>query len=143
VTAIGIQSEGIVVSNKKILIADDDQQVLRLMAMVLKGQGHDVVTAVDGYQALQFTLEQRPNLLILDVNMPAGDGLSVQQRIQNNAVICMTPVIYVTGDRSPRVASSIKRLGGIGILHKPFSSAELLEIVKNALSENAMVKSPA
>ncbi len=96
---------------KKILIADDDRQILRLLAMCLRKEGYEVVTAVDGYQALQFALDHRPDLLLLDVNMPAGDGLSVQERLRNNAVMCVTPVIYLTGERHERVASTAKKQG--------------------------------
>lgn len=121
----------------KILIADDDRQVLQLLSMSLRRAGYEVVNAVDGYQAVQFAHDHRPDLLILDVNMPAGNGLSVQQRLHKISACCATPVIYLTGDRSERVVANAKKLGAFAVLHKPFETAFLLETVRAALGEAA------
>lgn len=124
---------------RKILIADDDRQVLRLVSICLRKEGYDVVAAVDGYQALQFALDQRPDLLILDINMPAGDGMSVQERLRNNAAMCVTPVIYLTGDRQERITTNAKKQGGFAVLHKPFETVQLMQTVRAALGESVAV----
>ena len=117
----------------KILVADDDRQVQRLVSMTLTRAGYEVINALDGYQAVQLTTEKHPDVLILDVHMPAGTGVSVQERIQNIGAHCATPIIYLTGDKSERVRLLAKRLGAFALIHKPFDGAELLKIVAAAL----------
>lgn len=128
---------------KKILIADDDRRILQLLSMSLRKEGYEVVNAVDAYQAIQFAHEHRPDLCILDVNMPAGDGLSVQERLQKIAALCTTPVIYLTGDRSERVAATAKKLGAVAVLHKPFETEQLLQTVRAALGEETTLQAAA
>jgi DNA-binding response OmpR family regulator len=118
---------------KKILIAEDDKKVQRLLSMVLAKEGYYVINAADGYQAMDFASAHIPDLLILDVHMPAGGGISVQERLQNLGVLCAKPIIYLTGDHSDAVKSEIERLGAFALMYKPFDSAKLVETVRAAL----------
>ena len=65
-----------------ILIADDDERVVKVLMLRLGKLGFNIVTASDGYSALALASECKPNLLLLDINMPAGDGFSVQERMK-------------------------------------------------------------
>jgi DNA-binding response OmpR family regulator len=76
-----------------ILIADDDPQLLRLMARNLQFEGYDVLTAADGRAALELAEAKRPDLVLLDVMMPKMDGFTVSQRIREFSNI---PIIIVT-----------------------------------------------
>src|SRR5690242_8215322 len=106
-------------ADSKILIADDDRELVKLLAMSLKKAGYEVVIAMDGCQAVDFAHKHEPDLLILDVNMPAGSGMSVQERIGKVGALCAAPIIYLTGDKSDRVVQEAAKLGAFRILYKP------------------------
>ena len=116
-----------------ILIADDDHDLLRAVSIRLKSAGYEVVTALDSYQAVQFANEHRPDLVILDINMPAGDGFTVQERLRNIGELATTPVIYLTGDTSELTKELARRTGAYALLHKPFDDPPRL--AREAASE--------
>ena len=88
--------------------------------------------ATDGYGGLERAKRESPDLLILDIHIPAGDGISIQERLQG---MCgpWPPVIYLTGDKSIRAEIGVKRLGAFAVVYKPFDYSKLLEIVKRAI----------
>jgi len=92
----------------KILVADDDRRLLESLTVRLENAGFEVRCAEDGYQAVQMANRWRPDVAILDINMPAGDGFSVHERIKTlrGGVLEGVPIIYLTGERSPRVTRS-------------------------------------
>ena len=81
----------------RILIADDDPSLLDSLSIRLTAEGYEVFRAQDGYQALAFARTHMPDLLLLDISMPAGDGFSVHERLKKFAMMRQTPIIYVTG----------------------------------------------
>ncbi len=118
--------------SKRILIVDDDASLLVAMSTRLGAAGYEVTQAQDAVQAVRFAREQRPDLLVLDVNLPAGDGFTVLERIREIPEMDQTPVIYITGDRSVGVSAGVAEVGAIAILYKPFETAQLLESVAHA-----------
>jgi len=116
-----------------ILLADDDQDFLRIEAKFLMHAGYSIIFARDAYQALHSAITQTPNLMILDVHMPAGEGFSVQERILSTPALRETPVIYLTGERSDEVKAAAKVLGAHAVIYKPFDFDELLNEIKKAL----------
>jgi CheY-like chemotaxis protein len=120
---------------QKILIADDDRAALKLLKMSLKSAGYSVIVAVDAHQAMNRAAEEQPDLCILDVHMPAGGGLSVQQRIEHIPSLCATPIIYLTGDKSPQVEDDAENLGAFAVHYKPLDTDRVLQSVRRALIE--------
>jgi len=84
-------------SSKKILIADDDRDLVRVLQMRCRQLGVDVITAHDAMTALTLIHEQRPDLVCLDVSMPAGSGLSVCEMLASDEDLASTAVIMLTG----------------------------------------------
>jgi two-component system nitrogen regulation response regulator NtrX len=120
---------------KKILIADDDRATLQLLSRVLGRSGYEVISAMDAYYAVSFAREHTPDLIILDIHMPAGSGISVQERIRNVGTLSWKPVIYVTGDMSDAVKKGAEKAGAFAVIYKPLDIAKLLKTVQAALSE--------
>ena len=118
---------------KRILLADDDDALLLVMQTRLEAEGFEVVTAQDGYQALAMTLTAKPDLLVLDINMPAGSGFSVSDRLTKIAGMADTPVIFITGETPDTIRHDAIAHGVTSVLHKPFRGGELLEAVRSAL----------
>ena len=117
----------------KILIIDDDPNLLESLSLRLRHEGYDVIVATDGRLGLERAMKESPDLLVLDIHMPGGDGYSVQEGLQK-----MTgpwpPVIYLTGDSSLRAGLSAKKLGPAAVIRKPFDKDHFLEIVRRALA---------
>lgn len=124
-------------THKKILIADDNRGFLNALTIRLEATGYEVIASQDSYQALQFARENRPDLLLLDINMPAGDGFTVQERLKNIPELATIPVIYITGDTSEQTTSNARMHGAIAVFHKPFELETLLTVIEKALKLSA------
>lgn len=128
-------------NDKTILIADDDAGLLRALSVRLESAGYHVVGALDAVQAVSVARRSAPSLLILDVNMPAGDGFTIHERIQSIDPLRGVPVIYLTGERSSRTTGGAKDMGARAILYKPVDTDHLLTAVAEALgSTSSMTK---
>ena len=116
-----------------ILIADDDTRMLTLMRVRLEAQGFNVIAAHDGYQAVDMARHHEPDVIITDVQMPAGSGFTVQERIDKIEEIAGTPIIYVTGADPDSVDAQALAMGAYTVLHKPFTASALVDSVLGAL----------
>ena len=121
----------------RILIADDDQALLEAMKIRLEQCNAEVATATDGYSTLAKAQQFLPDLVITDVNMPAGDGFSVHERLNAIEGLKGVPVIYLTGDRSERLDSFAYKLGAFEVFHKPVDFKLLSASVYKALRGKA------
>ncbi len=122
---------------RTILIADDDAPFTSALSTRLSKQGYKVVVAHDGYMALDAALKNKPDLLILDINMPAGNGFSVLERLRNREdnAVSQTPLIIISGENTPNLRATAHRYGAFTFLGKPFESALLVKSVRQALGE--------
>lgn len=111
----------------KILIADDELRLRKVVALHLKKAGFDVLEAGNGRQALDIAREKKPDLIVLDVMMPEMTGLEACAAIKADAELGSTPVILLTAMAE---ASDIEKGSNVGAdfyLTKPFSPKELIE----------------
>jgi DNA-binding response OmpR family regulator len=113
-----------------IVAADDDPQLLRLVARNLQLDGYDVVAAVDGQDALDAISTHTPDLVLLDVMMPRMDGFTVTQRVREFSAV---PIIIVTARGQDQDKIRGLDLGADDYLTKPFSVDELLARVRAVL----------
>ena len=98
----------------KILVVDDDPDLVRAMRLRLRANNYDVTTASDGYGAIASAQKERPALIILDLGLPVGDGFVVLDRLQNSDTLSGVPVIVLSargpsGERGAR--SEGRRIG--------------------------------
>jgi two-component system phosphate regulon response regulator PhoB len=123
------------VSEKKILIIDDDAFIRRPLEFILREEGFLPVTAVDGEDGLAKLEGGPPDLIFLDVMMPGMDGFAVCRRVRTDPRFSSIPVIMLTakgqeGDRDRGLAA-----GATEFISKPYSPSELLRRVREILSE--------
>ncbi len=111
---------------KKILVADDEPDILRTISIMLEGEGYDVITATNGEDAVHKARSDNPDLIILDIMMPQMDGLEAQGRLKNDASTSNIPVIFLTAKSSMPDKIKGLRLGVDDYITKPFDSDELL-----------------
>ena len=107
------------------LVADDTDSIRSLFQKLLTADGHEVITAEDGLEALETVAEQRPDVILLDVGMPGLDGIEVCRRLKNNPATHLTPIVLVTGLSD--LADRIKGIeaGADDFLSKPVHPHEL------------------
>jgi DNA-binding response OmpR family regulator len=118
---------------KTVLIADDDLDLLTALSVRLKKEGFDVIVTADGYQAFTYTSNLKPDAVILDINMPCGDGFSVHQRLRDNMLLLSIPIIYLTGEKSARVHTLAAKMNAYAVILKPFDTEELMTTVRKAV----------
>lgn len=114
---------------RKILACDDEAAILRLVRSNLEHAGYQVVTASDGREALRQVERERPDLVILDVMMPHGDGFGVLQEIRRRPDTRDLPVMLLTAKYSDADALRGWQEGADSFLTKPFNPEELLTFV--------------
>src|SRR6202011_5199858 len=123
------------VSQKTILIVDDDPDVRLGLHVRLKANHYDVIFAADGMASIAEARKHLPDLIILDLGLPAGDGFSVMERLKANDTLSLIPVIVVSArDRNANVDRALKA-GAKAFLQKPVTNAELLAVIRQALGE--------
>ena len=118
----------------RILVVDDEPALLRLMEFVLAKQGHTMLTATNGEDALNMVRSQRPDLVVLDIMMPKLDGYQVAEAIRADDDLKHTPIIMLSAkaqeeDIERGVAAGVDRY-----VTKPFSPDELSTIVSGYLA---------
>jgi DNA-binding response OmpR family regulator len=117
-----------------VLVADDDADILRFVEINLRLEGFEVVTARDGPDALAKAVAVRPDLILLDVQMPGIDGYTICARIRANAGLAAVPVIIVTANYGTAEVEAARRVGADDFLVKPFLPATLLDMAKAMMS---------
>jgi two-component system cell cycle response regulator len=117
----------------KILIADDSRFQRELLASFLSSSDFEPVFAGDALQAWMAALRSSPQLILLDINMPAGTGLEVLKRLKMSIKTQHIPVIVVSSEEDPATESMALSLGAIVFLHKPVEQEQLCAAVNLAL----------
>ncbi|MDI6740980.1 MAG: response regulator [Candidatus Edwardsbacteria bacterium] len=116
-------------ANYKILIADDEANIVKIMEFELKKNGYDVLTAFDGEEALWVAERDHPNLIISDIMMPKMDGYELCRRIKANPDLRATPFIFLTAKTGIENRIQGYALGGEKYITKPCNRQELLKII--------------
>jgi DNA-binding response OmpR family regulator len=120
----------------KVLVADDDAQLLGLVVRHLKNMGFQVVEALDGEKAWEAVLSEQPDLVLLDVMMPGMSGWEVCRRIREHEPLAQTPVLMLTGigERLNEMTSPL--YGANDYLDKPFEFENLEAKIRSILDND-------
>jgi twitching motility two-component system response regulator PilH len=117
----------------KILVVDDSPTARALMVDTLAGQGHHILTAVDGDDALQKANTERPDVILLDVVMPGKNGFQVCRQLKGEATTKGIKIILVTSKNQQSDRFWGLKQGADAYLTKPFETAELLVTIAKCL----------
>lgn len=118
---------------KKVLIVDDEQAIIDVLVYNLKKEGYETIEATDGITAVNMALEEKPDLMLLDIMLPKLDGLSVCKRVKNYLNI---PILMLTAKDAEIDKIVGLELGADDYITKPFSVRELMARVKANLRKN-------
>lgn len=124
--------------NPLILMAEDNEDMARLNARMLKRKGYDVLLALNAAQARVFALNNTPDLFVLDIELPDGDGFDLCKEIRRNND---APVLFLTGRKAPEDKVKGMNVGGDYYLVKPYSMEEFVAVVKRLLEKTEQMKS--
>jgi CheY-like chemotaxis protein len=126
---------------KKILIVEDDGNIALSLEIRLKAAGYELRTAADALTAVKAVEAFRPDLLLVDIAIPAGGGFWVVERLQEDPELSRIPFIFVTASQAPGVPEKAEALGAFAFLNKPYDFSELLASIREALASEQEVRS--
>ena len=118
---------------KKILIVDDERDIVKALTIRLQSSGYNTVVAFDGAQGVFMAYKEKPSLILLDIRMPAGDGFSVAEKLRESKRTSRIPIIFLTGSPETNAEERARGLGARFFIKKPYDQEELLDAVRRAL----------
>lgn len=123
----------------RILLVDSDTMMLDLLKITLKGRGCKVVTAGDGYEAMQAVEHQVPDLIIMELALPVMDGISLLRWLREEQDPGI-PVLVLTALDRPGIYDTVHGLGVAGLIYKPVRRSALLKRVRKLIDKPRPVK---
>ena len=120
---------------KKILVIEDDADIRMLLKAQLGNEGYETAFAWDAVTALTIARKEDPDLIILDIGLPGGDGWVVMERLQTLAPFAMIPIIVVSAQPSEPNAERATAAGAHAFIEKPYEVETVLATVRDALGD--------
>ena len=120
-------------TKKRILVVDDERDFVEMIKFRLEANGYEVIAAFDGIQGVAFAKRKKPDLILLDVMMPAGGGYLTCERLHMHPLTRSIPIIFLTAKSQLDDVAKAYSVGGKYYLTKPYEPELLLETVKKAL----------
>ena len=125
-------------AGNKILVVDDDVDLLRGLSIRLKANGYEVVCATDAVFAVSVALAEKPDLIILDIGLPGGDGYLIMDRLSKMTGTVGTPVIVLSARDVASNKERALKAGARAFFQKPADNREFLASIRMALGESAV-----
>ena len=126
---------------KKILIVDDDQHLILGLGSRLKHHGYTVFAAMDAISAISMTRREDPDLIVLDLGLPAGDGFTVLERLSVLPECAAIPVIVLSARDPNENRQRALSAGAVAYFQKPPDNQEFLGAIRHALGESSAISS--
>ena len=120
---------------KTILIVEDNEKNMKLARDILRAKGYAVLEAVNGLDGVKLALEHKPDLVLMDIQLPDINGIEAFERIRADATTAHIPVVAFTASVTVNDRSRIGDAGFDGFLGKPINLKEFLETVRRVLGE--------
>lgn len=114
----------------RVLVAEDDKAMSQLLCGMLVAAGHQAIPVFDGASAMMAAVRNPPpDLIVLDIQMPAGDGQLTLSKLKASTRTALIPVIVVSATQDLKVRESIRALGAATFLEKPISPEHFLDVI--------------
>ena len=117
----------------KILVVDDEEMNLKMVEYILQQEGYDVVKAISGMSCLDYLKYNKPDLILLDVEMPVMSGIQTLEVLRANEDYKSLPVMFLTASADTDTVAAAGRLGVLSYVKKPFMPQDLLDRVQKIL----------
>jgi CheY-like chemotaxis protein len=125
---------GGVMAKKKILLVDDEEDIIKMNMLRLIESNYDVISAADGREALEKAEKEIPDLILLDVVMSGMDGIQTLVKLKSNPATSRIPVIMLSGIGEQVALNKARISGAVDFIDKPFNAEMLLEAIKKNLT---------
>jgi len=125
---------------KKILVVDDNEIILKTISLKLQGAGYQVITALDGAEAVAAARKQTPDLVLLDISFPPDvggvewNGFRIMEWFRRMEAVKKTPVIIITGGEDAQNKERAVEGGAVAFFHKPIDHDDLLKVIRATLA---------
>ncbi len=119
---------------KKVLLIEDEPNIIEAVSFILSRAGLDVKTHSNGHDAVDAVRARDPDLVILDIMLPGKNGFDILQDIRADADLADLPVLMLTARGQDKDRELAKRFGASRFMTKPFSNAEVLEVVRDMVA---------
>lgn len=123
------------VEMKTVLVVEDDKKITLALSMRLKASGYEVVAAADAVYAMQTARKSRPDAVLLDINLPGGDGFLVADRLRRSLETATVPIIFITASKRDDLRARATELGAAGFLEKPFEASALIAMLERSIAD--------
>jgi two-component system KDP operon response regulator KdpE len=130
-------------STKKILLVDDDKDLLQGMNVTLRASGYEVINAQDAIAAVSMARHAKPDLIVLDIGLPGGDGFLVMERLDgliSASSISVIPIIVVSAKESGPNRERAIKAGALAFFQKPVDRKEFMAAVRKAVDEPSLLE---
>jgi len=115
----------------RVLVAEDDKVMSQLICATLMGAGHQAIPAFDGASTMMAAIRKPPpDVIVLDLQMPAGDGAATLTKLKASTRTALIPVVVVSGTKDPKLRDSVRGLGAATFIEKPIVPEEFLAVVE-------------
>jgi DNA-binding response OmpR family regulator len=121
-------------AQQKILIVEDDADIRGLLSLRLRKSSYDVSVATDGMTALAVARREQPDLVVLDLGLPAGDGFTVMERMRSITSLADVPVVVITARDAATNREKAEASGAVAFVEKPIDFDQLLETIDGLLT---------
>lgn len=118
---------------KTILLVEDDKEITFSVGTRLRAMDYEVVSALDAIGAISQARRAQPDVAVIDINLPGGDGFVVAKRLKALMETSMMPLIFMTASKDPGLRKRSEELGAIAFLEKPFDAKHLVRAIEQAL----------
>jgi CheY-like chemotaxis protein len=135
--APGVGKDKRTAPRRKLLIIDDDRAFVVLAAAILRDAGFMVLEAHDAMQGYMYAQQDPPAIILLDMQMPAGGGMSMLDKVQGISRLSRIPIVVVTASTEEGLEEAVRKKGAVGILHKPVDRDTLVDLVNSILEDGA------
>ena len=122
-------------SKKKVLIIDDNPVIIKMNETLLKTNGYDVISAMDGLSGLKMAQEEMPDIILLDIILPEMHGFEVCKKLKADPKTADIPIILVTASGLEQVAQEEADIPADGYIAKPFGFKDLHEVIEEKLNK--------
>jgi len=125
---------------KKILVVDDNEIILKTVSLKLQGAGFEVITALDGSEAVAAARKENPDLVLLDITFPPDvdgvpwDGFRIMEWFHRLDTAKKIPIVIITGGQDSKFKDRAMASGAVAFFHKPIDHDDLLKIIRQTLS---------
>lgn len=119
--------------NKKILLIDDEGDLLEMLVLLLSQAGYHVDIAMDGEAGVNKALTFLPDLIVLDLIMPKMNGYEVSRRIRQEEAIKEVPILLLTAASQPEIDDEARKAGSNDVMRKPYQNAHFMDVINNMI----------